>query len=142
MVKTAREGPGHFHWNLGGWFGGQIGSSCWILLAGLLLMFKNLLLGLVLVVFFILINLLGTMLWNRRNRIAPYPAVQGLILLNGAFAFLTIMMIDHFGRVADLDSRYEGMPGWAYAMLLMFPTLMFSFHQMEREAVKRRRERS
>lgn len=138
--KKAREGSGHFHWNAGGWYGGQIGSSCWILLAGLLLLFKELVLGLILIVCFSLINLFGTMLWTRRDRIAPYPAVQCLILLNGVFAFFTIILVDHLERVSDLDPRYVNMPGWVYAMLLMFPGMMLMFHLMEKQARKQRQE--
>ena len=105
-------------------------------------MFEEFILGLILVGCFVLINLLGTMLWNRRDFIAPYTAVQCLILLNGVFAFFTIILIDHYGSIVDIDPRYMNMPSWVYGMLLMFPGMMLMFHLMERQALKHRRESS
>ena len=50
-LKQAKRGTGTFQWNAGGWFGGQIGGTAWMLVAGVL--------GLAILVCFLIPNVVG-----------------------------------------------------------------------------------
>ena len=58
-------------WNLGGWLGGQLGGSVWMLVAGLLSLSEDPIAAATVIVLFVLANFIGTMLWCRRDRLSP-----------------------------------------------------------------------
>jgi uncharacterized membrane protein YfcA len=70
-------------WNLGGWLGGQLGGSVWMLVAGLLSFSEDPIAATTVIVFFALANLIGTMLWRRRERLSPYAAIELLLPVRG-----------------------------------------------------------
>ena len=76
MQSTVRSG---FQWNTGGWFGAQLGGTLWILLLAVLLVSKDVWLALTVFAAFLLPNVVGTLLWRARGRIAAYPAIQILL---------------------------------------------------------------
>jgi len=53
-MKTPKAGSGKFQWNTGGWFGSQIGSTLWLLLLGVTILNTNVIIGSILLFFFIL----------------------------------------------------------------------------------------
>lgn len=128
---TPRLGDGYFQWNAGGWFGSQLGSTAYLLIMGLVVLFDSprdggpvLLCGLV-------PNLVGWILWRRRDRIRPYPALQALLLA----VFLGVLAFWAF--VAWLASppvvaRYFQDIEQAAWVLLLFPALMLQFRFLER----------
>ena len=133
MAKEPRQGTGTFQWNAGGWFGGQIGGTAWMLLAGVLVLAQGSLLGLVLIACFLIPNVVGVVLWRLRDRIAPYPAVQALVVVMGVFALLALVAFDVSGRLAAYS---EGSSRSVYWILMVFPTVMLMFHVQNRSGKK------
>jgi hypothetical protein len=130
-VRNA-QGPSAFHWNTGGWFGGQIGGTAWMLQA-LFYIRSEPMLAAIAVGCFIGGNIVGLILWSLRGRIAFYPAVQVLLAALGAISVVYFVAYDVFGRLSELDPRFER-PYWA---LLIFPVLMVLFYFKERAAQQR-----
>lgn len=124
-------GSGRFQWNAGGWFGSQIGSTLWLLLLGILSAPKSFLLSIIIICCFLAPNIIGSVLWTRRDRIAPYPAIQCLIAIIGIcslIAFVSCDLMGHLGsggeNVSDSDNIY-----W---ILLIFPAVMVMLHFLNR----------
>lgn len=128
MDFQGKEGPGLFQWNRGGWFGSQLGMTLWIGLLGVFLVSASPAVGLALIGLTLLANGLGTLLWMRRDRLAPYPAIQALLVIGGLCAVLALVVVADAG----LPAQETGLPTpW---FLLMYPGLMLSFHLRERAA--------
>ena len=78
------------------------------------------------------------MLYLRRNRIAPYPALQWLILLVGAVSTLFVLYLNRSGLVGEIDSHL-GYGQWGFYLLpVLFGGLMALFHLLERNAARER----
>lgn len=120
--KQPRVGAGQLQWNTWGWFGGQIGSSVWLLALGIVALAQGGTLGLVPVGLFAVAGLVGALLWWRRDLLAPFPALE--ILLG------TITVLSAAGVATILEGGLLGSgpgvpPGrWIYLYLLIFPALM------------------
>lgn len=71
------------HWNAGGWFGGQLGATIWVLIAGILTVIRDLTTGLLVLGLFLIPNVIG---------LATYWII-GLV-----FGGLMIMFYLRFGR--------------------------------------------
>ncbi len=69
----------HMQWNLGGWLGGQLGGSVWMLVAGLLTFARDPIAAATVILLFALANLIGIMLWRRKERLSAYAAIQMLL---------------------------------------------------------------
>lgn len=85
------------HWNLGGWLGGQLGGTLWILIAGLIASTMRFATGLVVVGLFVAPNIFGFWLWSNRDRIAAYRATQILLPIEGAFGLAAVFVLDRAG---------------------------------------------
>ena len=142
MTKQSRVGPGRFQWNTGGWFGAQLGSTVWLLGAALLLLPKQAGAGIVALFCFLIPNICGGILYLRRNRMAPYPAIQWLLLVTGVVSFIFVIYLNHSGLVQKIDPRLSYEQWGFYLLPVLFGGLMVLFHVMERNAVKKwRKER-
>lgn len=138
-ASQPRVGPGQFQWNPGGWFGAQLGSTVWMLIATPILFPKEPEAGGVALLCFTLPNVFGVLLYRRRHRIAPYPALQWLISIIGIVTTLFVVYLNQSGLVQELDPRL-GYGRWGFYLLpLLFGGLMVWFRWMERSAVRRRR---
>ncbi len=85
--KTAMIGPRRFQWQIGGWFGSLLGGSAWLIPTGVLLAISGQLgLALLPLTTCVLLNVLGIVLWYRRDRVRPFPA---LVAALASFALLT-----------------------------------------------------
>lgn len=128
-MTEPRRGTGRFQWNAGGWFGSQVGSTCWLFFVGILHLGKSYLFAGLLLACFVLANAIGTIIWMNRDRVDPYRAIQ--ILLLDVLAFTTLAMVgsDCLGFLGELDPRVAN-PRRLYLVLLLFPTLMVYFHFM------------
>ncbi len=136
MDTQVKQGPGMFQWNLGGWFGAQVGMSLWIALLGVALLFASRPVGAWLIVLALVANGLGVLLWRRRDRLEPYPALQILLGIGGAAAVIAFLAVARAG----IPSYESGLPTpW---FLLMYPGLMAVFHQRERTARRALSEQS
>ena len=81
-------------WNLGGWLGGQLGGSVWMLVAGLLSLSEDPIAAATVIVLFVLANFIGTMLWRRRDRLSPYAAIQLLLPVLGVSGLAAVFVLD------------------------------------------------
>jgi hypothetical protein len=127
-MKTPKEGSGKFQWNTGGWFGAQIGSTLWLLLLGMILLNKNVIIGSIILLFFILPNMMGWIIWSERHRIEPYPAIQALLGMIGFSSLFAVIILDLSGYITKLEPGMRDSPKQAYWYLLIFPVLMIAFH--------------
>lgn len=132
--SAPRRGPGAFQWNAGGWFGSQIGSTCWLLLAGPLLIPQRPQVGIAVFACGLIPNLIGLRLWQLRHRVEPYPAIQSLLLILWGFTVLAVLVMDVSGAWLPSVGSPPQDPARLYWFLLMFPGLMLVFHLQERAA--------
>lgn len=130
--KIARRGEGQFQWNAGGWFGAQLGGTLWMLILGITLLGQQPGLGLLSLGLALLVNLAGFLLWHIRDRLAPYPCIQGLLTLVGIATLALLLAFDAADRLALLDPRFQDHPRGLYMLLLMFPGLMALFYFQNR----------
>ena len=126
-----KRGTGTFQWNTGGWFGGQIGSTCWMLACVLMYVWKFPLLGAILLGCFAVTNFVGTALWAKRDRVDPYWAIQILLAVILLFTAVGMVAADWFGALEEFG-RWGGGSRSPYLCLLMFPGLMIWFHFLNR----------
>ena len=126
-----KRGTGGFQWSTGGWFGAQVGSTCWLFFGAISFLSQTALLAAVWFGCLVLANLVGTVIWMNRGKVDPYGALQVLLLV--IFALTTIAMVsaDWLGFLGELGQRVEH-PRLLYFVLLMFPALMTMFHFQNR----------
>jgi hypothetical protein len=136
----ARRGPGQFQWNAGGWFGSQLGGTVWMLVAGAMFIPQPRVAAGVLALCFVIPNAVGCWLWSRRDRLAPYPSIQWLIIVMGVFAAIAFVTFHQSGPLMYLDFQPSPFPKTLYWLLLVFPAMMLMFHLNERGARTRRKE--
>lgn len=138
-TNQPRVGPGQFQWSPHGWFGAQLGATVWMLIAAVVLLPRGTEVTGIAFLCFGVPNLVGFLLYRRRQRIAPYPALQVLILVIGIATTLFVVYLNQAGLVQELDPRL-GYGRWGFFLLpLLFGGLMVLFHWMERSAVRKRR---
>ena len=81
--RPARDG-GAFRWHAGAWFGAQIGSTLWLVILGVALSFRDdSSPGTAIIALAVAVNGIGLILWEHRDRMRPYPAIQTLIAVVG-----------------------------------------------------------
>lgn len=144
-TKDPRPGPGQFQWNAGGWFGGQLGCTLWILVGAATLVLESPGVAAWWALCFAAANAVGLAMWRRRDRLRPFPAIQGLIAACGLAGLLAVAALHAFGPdsaklgVSWRDGRLvrEAVPGGSllsiYAILLLgVPAMMAWFAVMER----------
>ncbi len=131
MAFDGKRGPGRFQWNRGGWFGGQIGSTLWLILLGGSLLMRGRSAGAALLALGLIPNLVGTWLWRHRRTRSPYSALQLLVAVAGACALVGLQVLSRSG----LPPASLGLPS-GFGLLLIYPGLMVLFHFRERAARK------
>ena len=117
-----------FQWNVGGWFGAQLGSSCWMLIAGVLLLWRSPGAAVATLIVFAATNVAGTALWTQRQRLRPLRAMQGLVAIAGLASALATYVIDSAGQFESLGaggstsarSMYLLLAGMVFSLLLLF----------------------
>ena len=116
-----------FAWNAGGWFGGQVGSTLWLLILGLGVVRRDNLAGLLAIGGFAALNLWGLILWRAREKVSAYTGIQGF--LGAATAVVAIVvLVAQTRQIApprwpgDLVTHY--LPTW---VVLVFPGIMVLF---------------
>jgi hypothetical protein len=127
MHSQQRHGTGGIQWNRGGWFGGQVGATLWLVLLGCLVMAQGRMVGAAVLLFGLLPNLVGLALWRNRHRLSPYPALQLLIATAAVSALVSMLILWRSGAPeAPLQ-----LPSSLW-FLLIYPGLMLVFHFRER----------
>ena len=64
MATEQNIAPSSFTWNVGGWFGSQLGCTLWLLILGLVLFRKDSLSAWACVASFLVLNAWGFYLWR------------------------------------------------------------------------------
>ena len=123
-----KAGTGAFQWNRGGWFGSQLGATLWLVLLGSVLLAQSRWVGGLVVLFGLIPNLVGLLIWRRRHSVSPYPAIQALLAVCGLAALCAMLSI----RAAGIAASSLDLPSLWF--LLMYPGLMLAFHLQERSA--------
>ena len=125
--KTANSE--RLNWNAGGWFGAQIGGTCWIVICAALLIAHDLGLAKILFAMFMVTNLVGSSMWFFRNRITAYRAMQILLTITGVVGLAATFTIDRsglwhvvqgFGGTVSVSQMYLLIPVMIAALLALF----------------------
>jgi hypothetical protein len=118
-ARAARGG--RFHWNAGGWFGGLVGCTAWLLAEAYRIASRAPRVAAFWAAMAAVVAAVGLVLWSCRDRVRPYLAVQGLLLVSGACGLAAWLVLD-LGRP---DIVRESIPRWlGYLALLVWPALM------------------
>ncbi len=131
-AKQPMVGSGVSQWNGWMWFGVQVGSTTWILLgaAGMAPWAPGV--AAVWLLCFAVANGLGTWLWRRRDRMAPHPAYQLLVLSICGSSLSALLTLDWFWpQGVPRESLRE-----AYAVCLFEPVAMALWYILERRVAK------
>ncbi|MDH3376255.1 MAG: hypothetical protein OER87_00965 [Gammaproteobacteria bacterium] len=81
------------NWNFGGWFGGQLGATVWMLVAGILTAIRDFPVGMFVVLLFAIPNVVGVVLWQSR-RLSCYASTQLLIGVAGICGLVTVYALE------------------------------------------------
>lgn len=140
--KVPLSGPGRFQWNMGGWFGGQLGGTVWMLVGVVVLVPQAPEVAGVWLVCFAVANAIGSGLWWHRDRIRPYPALQALLFATGFHGLIALAAL-HVLRPGLRITRPKGVlladdPRIIAFLLIMIVALMMFCFLAERSARKER----
>lgn len=121
-------------WNLGGWLGGQLGGSCWMLVAGLLAMPADTKAALTVLGLFLLANLAGWLIWRRRDSLSPYKGLQLLIPALGLTGIVAVHVLDRAGIYEAIQVGASVTAGETYTILIVVvAALMLMFWWQNRQ---------
>ena len=82
------------NWNAGGWFGGELGATGGMLVAGILTAIRDFPIGTFVVLMFALPNVIGIVLWLSR-KFSCYASTQLLIGFSGLCGLLTVNFLEN-----------------------------------------------
>lgn len=133
-----QSGSGRFQWNAGGWFGSQVGSTAWMLGAAFVLLPDHVGPGIAAFLGFLASNVFGLVLYRKRSRMLPYPALQWLIGFVGVASVALVVYLNHSGVVDEVDPRLRYGQWGFYLLPVLFIGLMALFYWMERKTAQRR----
>ncbi len=121
-------------WNRGGWLGGQVGGSCWMLVAGLLSIPANLNAAIAVLGLFALANFLGWLVWRRRESLSPYKGLQMLIPILGASGIAAVYVLDGAGIYESIQVGASVTASETVAILIgVVVVLMIMFWWQDRQ---------
>lgn len=116
------------HWNAGGWFGGQIGATAWMLIAGILTAVRDLPTGVMVIALFAAANIVGVVLWVSRRR-SCYASTQILIGISGACGLATVYLLEQANAWTRIQTGTQISALSSYWLIgLVFGGLMLIFH--------------
>jgi len=115
-------------WNIGGWLGAQLGGTAWILVAGILSLWVDVNTAMVVIGLFVLANVVGMLIWNRRDKMSAYKGIQILLPIAGAAGLATVYMLERsniyesiqVGGTVSARSTYGIIVLVVAALMLMF----------------------
>jgi len=96
-------------WKRGNWVGGQLGGTLWMLVAGVLALPKDATSGSIVLALFAGVNLLGFLLWSRRESFPMLAAFLILLGAIGAAGCAAIFALDRAGvwESIQIGSRFS-----------------------------------
>ena len=110
--------PGRMRWNLGGWLGGQVGGSCWMLVAGLLALPADSTAAIIVLGLFALANLAGWLIWRRRDTLSPYKGLQILLPTLGLTGIAAVYVLDRAGIFESIQTGSSVTAWQTYGILI------------------------
>lgn len=115
-------------WNAGGWFGGQLGGTAWILIAAILSMAHDVTTGLTLLLLFLIPNMVGLLLWYQR-KLTCYLSIQIVLALCGLFGLFAIYLLDrnHLWLKIQTGGAVSSEMGY-FLLAVTVLVVMASFH--------------
>ena len=115
-------------WNKAGWFGGQLGGTGWLLIAGMLTAIRDLPTGMLVVGLFVISNVVGFVLWKAR-RMSCYASTQLFIGVSGICGLLAIYLLENANVWTEIQTGAQVSAYSAYWILsLVVGGLMLMFH--------------
>ncbi len=81
-------------WNIGGWLGAQVGGTVWILVAGILSLWIDVNTAMIVIGLFVIANVVGMLIWRRRDKMSAYAGIQILLPIVGAAGLATVYMLE------------------------------------------------
>lgn len=111
--------PGGMRWNYGGWFGSQLGGSCWMLVAGVLAIPADRTAAVAVLGLFALANLAGLLIWRRRDSLSPYKGLQLLIPILGLTGIGAVYVLDRAGIFEAIQVGASVTAAETYAILII-----------------------
>lgn len=115
-------------WNAGGWFGSQIGGTCWILVAAILAAVRDVSMGLILLGIFAVPNIIGYAFWHQK-KLSCYAATQWLIAMMGVSGVLAIYVLDQGRMWREIQTGGSVSAASAYGLVVMVAAiLMLTFY--------------
>lgn len=116
------------NWNVGGWFGGQLGATVWILVAGLLTAFRDFPTGLYVVLLFAIPNVVGTVLWLSR-KLSCYASTQLVIGVSGICGLVTVYTLENANAWMQMQTGGQVSAQSSYWIIgLVYGGLMLLFY--------------
>jgi hypothetical protein len=116
-------------WNIGGWLGAQLGSTVWILVAGILALWVDVNTAMVVIGLFVLANVVGMLIWNRRDKMSAYKGIQILLPIVGAAGLATVYMLERSNIYESIQAGGTVSARSTYGIiLLVVAALMLMFY--------------
>jgi hypothetical protein len=129
VAPGSPQTPRGLRWDRGGWLGSQLGGSCWIGAAALLTLPRDVGVGLLVLALFAAANLVGLLLWRRRERLSPYAGIQLLLAVLGLCGFAAIFVLDRAGLFEQIQVGGQVSAGTTCLVLAgVIGLLMLFFH--------------
>ncbi|WDQ15580.1 hypothetical protein [Rhodopirellula sp. P2] len=129
LKKRALVGPRRFQWQVGGWFGGVAGGTAWMLpVAGGLAFNGQPALALLPLGCGVLMGSVGCFLWYKRDRVRPFQALIGLLILFSITTPLVWFVVGANATPTTLASLNWPHSGWVDALVaLICPAMIVAF---------------
>ena len=116
-------------WNAGGWFGGQLGGTAWMLVAAILTVLRDPAAGTLVFAIFATPHIVGLALWRRRDRVSCYGATQLLLAIMGACGLLAVYVLERQGNWTSIQSGGTVSASYTYLIItLVVAILMLMFY--------------
>lgn len=128
MNESTQTPPsaGQLQWSRGSWFGSIIGSTCWMVAIGIqLVYYGHPALAIAPVISFAIINVIATLLWQRRHRFdctVAYMIVIGLISV--AIPVTLVPITFYASPAAQMAMQWPPGPFWHVGVYLLAPVTL------------------
>ncbi len=133
MVGQRRPRP--IQWTKG-WFGAQLGATAWLCGSAYeLFRADERAAGLMISVCFLVPNIVGLALWQRRAKIRLYRALQMLLAVAGVFAAFA-MTILYYTKTSHLVGIRREAWYLMFLVFLVFPLMMIILHLLRNKFVQ------
>ena len=121
--------PNQMQWNIGGWLGGQLGGTAWILVAGILSLRFDMTTALVVIALFVLANVIGLAIWQRRDRLSAYAGVRVLMPIIGIVGLAAVYVLERAHIYETIQIGGTVSARWTYSVIiLVVAALMLMFY--------------